>query len=240
MIIDVNAQIGEPWGTLVSQTADELLARMDAAGVERAIVGPFPFGNFDNEYVARAVAAHSNRLSGVVMMSPFSDETVAESLTKYVDDAGFVGVRLHPAAHGYKLSERLVVADILEGALERDVPIVAYSGDELFATPFQLMIAAEQYPELTFVMLHSGFMNQTNDAVMVAERCSNVYLEHSSGISAGLVQSIDAVGAERVLYGSDSPYMDMAVELYKIDISVAEESARKLILGENARQLFRL
>ena len=59
MIIDVNAQIGEPWGTLVSQTADELLARMDAAGVERAIVGPFPFGNFDNEYVARAVAAHA-------------------------------------------------------------------------------------------------------------------------------------------------------------------------------------
>jgi len=240
MIIDINAQLGQPWGTRIGQTAEELLTKMDKAGIDRALVSTFPFGNYDNDYVAASVRAYPDRLSGVAMLSPFANDTAAESLARYVDDAGFVGARLHPAAHGYKLSEKEVCADILGGLDARGLPVIAYSGDELYATPFQLMMAALEYTTLPFVMLHSGFMMQTNDAVMVAERCPNVYLEHSSGISMGITQSLEAVGAGRILFGSDSPYMDIEVEKYKIEITVEDQDARERIFFRNAQELFKL
>lgn len=240
MIIDVHNHLGEPWGTRVSQTPAELLARMDRAGVDRAFVTPFPFGNYDNDYVARAVTRHADRLYGLVMVSPFAPEGPRDVIARYVDDFGFRGIKLHPAAHGYKLSEHKVVADILEQAAERDLPILVYTGDELYAAPFQVQAAARRFPSVPFIMAHSGFMMQTNDAVTVAAECPNVYLEHSSGISMGVTQSINEVGAERVVLGSDTPYMDFEVELYKMQISIEDPEDRALVLGGNAARLFGL
>ena len=99
------------------------------------------------------------------------------------------------------------------------------------------MSQRQEFPTVSFVMAHSGFMMLTNDAVMVAQRCPNVWLEHSSGISLGVAQSVRAVGAHRVVLGSDTPHMDFEVELYKIRISVPEPCDQALILGQNALRL---
>lgn len=238
MIIDVHNHLGEPWGTRFRQTPKELLERMDRAGIDIALVTAFPFGNFDNEYVARAVAQHPDRLRGLVMVSPFAEEMPRNVITRYIDGEGFSGIKLHPAAHGYKLSEHAVCADILEEAAERRLTILAYSGDELYAAPFQVRAAAVRYPTVDFIMAHSGFMMQTNDAVLVAMECENVYLEHSSGISLGVTQSIDAIGADRVVLGSDTPHMDFEVELYKLRISISDTEQRAKVLGGNAARLF--
>ena len=120
------------------------------------------------------------------------------------------------------------------------MPVLVYSGDELYATPWQLFVAATEYPSVTFIMAHSGFMMLTNDAVMVAERCPNVLLEHSSGISLGVTQSVAALGADRVVLGSDTPYMDFEVEIYKIRANITAESDQKKILGQNAVRLLGL
>lgn len=239
MIIDVNTQIGDPWGTNVSQSADQLLHAMDRAGVDRAVVSTFPFGNYDNQVVADAVRKHPDRLSGAAMVAPFAPMTPAETARRYLDDEGFVAIRLHPAAGGYKLSEHAVAAEILGEAVARDLPVIVYTGDEVYATPTQVLLAAQRYPTTPFIMLHSGFMVQTNDAVLVAEMCPNVYLEHSSGISLGITQSIEAVGAERVLFGSDSPYMDPEVERYKFEITVPDPDDLTLIFETNPKRIFR-
>lgn len=240
MIIDVHNHLGNPWGTRYSQSPDELLFRMDRAGVDIAAVTPFPFNNFDNGYVADAVRTHPDRFVGMVMVSPFQEEQPVDTIRRYVGDLDFRGVKLHPAAHGYKLSEHAVVQDILEACAELDVPVLAYSGDELYATPFQVQMAAQRHPEVTFIMAHSGFMMQTNDAILVAEACPNVYLEHSSGVSSGVADSVAAVGPERVVLGSDTPHMDFEVEIFKIRLTVPDEAARGLILGRNAARLLRI
>lgn len=240
MIVDVHNHLGEPWGTRLHQTPDELLVKMDRARIDKAVVFPFPFGNFDNDYVARAVRAHPDRFIGFVMASPFMKEDLIDVIRHYCTDEGFRGVKLHPAAHGYKLSETGVCGEILALCSELDMPILVYTGDELYATPFQTSIAAQAYPDVTFIMAHSGFMMQTNDAVLVAQRCPNVYLEHSSGISLGVTQSVNAVGAGRVLLGSDTPHMDFEVELFKIEITVPDPVDRSLVLGGNAARLLGL
>jgi uncharacterized protein len=240
MIIDIHNHLGEPFGSEDRQTADDLLASMDANGIDRAVVFPFPFGNFDNDYVAKAVAQHPDRLIGLVMVVPWIRESIDAYIRRYTEEYGFRGVKLHLAAHGYKLSERAVVAPILEACSSQELPVLVYTGDELYAAPLQAMIAASDFPDVSFILAHSGFMMQTNDAVLVAQRCDNVYLEHSSGISLGLKQSVELLGAERVLYGSDSPYMDQSVELLKTEIAVPDPADRALVLAGNARRLLRV
>lgn len=240
MIIDIHNHLGEPWGTRYRQTPDELLARMDRAGVDVAGVMPFPFNNFDNDYVVRAVAAHPERFVGLVLVSPFQEEDPRDTIRRLVEVNGFRGVKLHPAAHGYKLSEHAVVQEILDLCAELELPVLAYSGDELYATPFQVQMAAQRHPDVDFIMAHSGFMMQTNDAIMVAEVCPNVYLEHSSGVSSGVVDSAHVLGAGRLVLGSDTPHMDFEVEIFKIRLCIPDPSDQDQVLGGTARRLLRI
>ena len=240
MIVDFHNHLGQPWGTRLAQTPQELLERMDRAGIDRAVVFPFPFGNFDNDYVGQAARQHADRFIPFVMVSPWQRGSIRDYVARHVDAFGCRGVKLHAAAHGYKMSELTVIGPILDAAEEFQLPVMAYSGDELYATPLQFLIAAERYPNVTFVMAHSGFMMHTADSILVAERCSNVYLEQSAAISLGVTHSVEAVGANRVLMGSDTPHMEFEVELKKMEIAITSAADRALVVGGNAAFLLGL
>ena len=96
------------------------------------------------------------------------------------------------------------------------------------------------YPDVNIIMAHSGFMQNTPEAISVAKECPNIYLVHESGISGGLMQSVKELGADRVLMGTDTPYWDFEVQLKKIEVAVALEEDRKKIQGENIARLLRL
>lgn len=246
MTIDFHNHLGHPWGTTYRQAPAELLERMDRNAIDKAVVFPFPFNNFDNEYVVDAVRSNPDRFIGFVMVSPWSrDEdgrpvVIRDYIKRYVQDHGFKGVKMHAAAHGYKMSELSVVGPIYEACADFGLPVFAYSGDEWPASPLQFLIAAQEFPSVNFVMAHSGFMQHTADSILVAERCPNVYLEQSSAISLGMVWSVDAVGADRVVFGSDTPHMEPEVEIYKVELMVPAQDQRALILGGNAARLLGL
>lgn len=246
MIIDVHNHLGEPWGTTYRQTPSELLGRMDRNSIDKAVVFPFPFNNFDNGYVVSAVRDEPDRLIGFVMVSPWSRDddgrpiVIRDYIKRHVEDHGFRGVKMHAAAHGYKMSELAVVGPIYEACADMGLPILAYSGDEWPASPLQFLIAAQEFPTVSFVMAHSGFMQHTADSILVAERCPNVYLEQSSAISLGMAWSVEVLGADRVIFGSDSPHMEPEVEIYKAEVMVPDEAQRALILGGNAARLLGL
>jgi uncharacterized protein len=49
--------------------------------------------------------------------------------------------------------------------------------------------------------------------------------------------AVRELGAERVLYGSDAPGRSFASQLGKVYGANVDESAKKLILGENLKRL---
>jgi predicted TIM-barrel fold metal-dependent hydrolase len=51
---------------------------------------------------------------------------------------------------------------------------------------------------------------------------------------------VKAVGAERVVYGSDMPFLSLPSGIGSVLWADIEESEKRLIFGENARRLFRL
>lgn len=240
MIIDCHNHIGEPWGTRDRQTADELLRKMDRAGIDKAVVFSFRYENFDNKYTYEAVRRHPDRLIGFAMTAPWIREDYIEVLHREIEEYGFKGIKIHANSCSFKMTGVNTISPIFEVARGYDIPVLAYSGDELVAVPHSFIPIAKAFPDVKIIMAHSGFMQNTPEAITVAKECPNIYLAHESGISGGLASSVEELGAERVLMGTDSPYWDFEVQIKKIEVAVPDLEDRRKIMGENMAKMLKL
>jgi predicted TIM-barrel fold metal-dependent hydrolase len=89
---------GRPWvGTLYGPaevTGDQMVAAMDAVGVDGAIlVSPFSMYRYDSSYAKEVYAAHPNRFGLVKPVDP-TDPAVADSIADWAATNGTVGIRV--------------------------------------------------------------------------------------------------------------------------------------------------
>ena len=89
---------GRPWvGTLAGPTevtGDQMVAAMDAVGVDGAIlVSPFSMYRYDASYAKEVYAAHPNRFGLVKPVDP-TDPAVADTIAEWAVTDGTVGIRV--------------------------------------------------------------------------------------------------------------------------------------------------
>jgi uncharacterized protein len=233
-IIDAHAHVGRfgSWAN-VSCSAEELLEKMDASGVERSVVfAP------DNQLVRTAVRGHPKRLVGYVWPNPHDSgalSLVRESVKRW----GFRGIKLHPLVHAFLPTDEEVLP-IVEFARKERIPVAIHSGHPPFSLPWSIGELAELYPDVRIVMLHMGHAHGVyiQAAINTARKHDNIVLE-TSGVSmhSKIKEAVERVGEGRVVFGSDYPFHDYSVELQKIKVAGLTENQRELVLHENARKL---
>jgi predicted TIM-barrel fold metal-dependent hydrolase len=222
-----------------------LLRMLDEGGIDVGVVmtiTDLPELNPDAlDLVAGACAAHPDRLYGLVRVHPwYGDEAIAildRAFTRY---GCFRGLKLHPVttiAHpGGDASIRLV-----QRTAEHGWPTLAHCADEQLCTPLAWAQTAEACPEATLILGHMGGYHHVDEAIEVALRFSNVVLETSMApYPAKIAEAVERLGAERVIYASDGPFCSPRVEVEKVRLAGLDPSAERLVLGENARRLYRL
>jgi predicted TIM-barrel fold metal-dependent hydrolase len=92
---------------------------------------------------------------------------------------------------------------------------------------------------VTVVLAHAGFAIFAAEAIVAAQVCPNIVLEPSWCASYQVAEMVRAIGAERVMYGSDHP-SNVASELAKLRaIGLAAEQLG-LVLGGTAGRVFAL
>ena len=89
---------GRPWvGTLYGPaevTGDQMVAAMDAVGVDGAVlVSPFSMYRYDSSYAVAVYAAHPERFRLVKPVDP-TDPAVVETIADWVGAKGTVGIRV--------------------------------------------------------------------------------------------------------------------------------------------------
>jgi L-fuconolactonase len=89
---------GRPWvGTLTGPaevTGDQMVAAMDAAGVDGAVlVSPFSMYRYDASYALEVFAAHPNRFRLVKPVDP-TDPAVVSTIATWAATRGTVGIRI--------------------------------------------------------------------------------------------------------------------------------------------------
>jgi hypothetical protein len=86
-------------------------------------------------------------------------------------------------------------------------------------------------------MGHSGCCGLWYDAIKAAKRCENLFMETSGNLSIAIEKMVESVGAERVLFGSDMPWVDSAIEILKIRKLNLSNRDKDMILGGNLERL---
>ena len=232
-IIDAHCHIGE--GRYKRLTASELIALMDENDIEKAVVCPVEehitvYNREGNDYILQAVKEHPDRLIGFATVNPWYGDRAVEELRQAIGE-GLRGLKLNSTLQGYFINDELVYP-LIEIAQELDIPVYFHTATPIFSLPLQLADLAGEFPEVRFIMGHAAASDFWIDAAPAAKMHDNIFIESSlrSG-SAVLRNLVDELGAERLMFGSDTPCSTMAVELAKIDSLELSPANKEMVLA---------
>jgi predicted TIM-barrel fold metal-dependent hydrolase len=264
---------GEPhWGLLCTRTRkdgrrvqslptlDGLLAAMDAAEIDRAVLLGWYWEKpetcaWQNRFYADCVGAQPQRFSAFATLHPRAGRTATLEEVRRAHGEGLIGLgELSPHSQGFGVDDPVFGAVLaLAGELKMPVNLHVTDPDSRkypgwVATPADDFVrVATAFPTTTFVLAHWGGMLPLRDARFRA--LPNVYydtaaspLMYDNGVWA---RTVPVLGADRVLFGSDFPlnlYPRVAVEAemaqFVAEAKAAGASAE--ILGGNARRVLGL
>ena len=105
------------------------------------------------------------------------------------------------------------------------------------STPSELAELATRYPEQKFVCAHAG--GEWERGIRAVQNSPNILIETSGfDATAGFIEmAVRDLGAKRIIFGSHLPSRSLGTELGKVIAAEISERDKKLILGENFRNL---
>jgi len=235
--IDAHAHIGEfgGWANLEC-SADELLNSMKLYNVSKTVLY-----YADNELVRKAVSEHPDKLVGCVWPDPRSPDARA-LVRRAIKEWGFKGIKLHPLFNAFLPNDEIVYP-LMEEARAAKVPVLIHSGHPPFSLPWSIGELAENFRDVTIVMLHMGHGNgiYIESALNVARRYDNIYLE-TSGVAmhTKIKEALERVGEDRVMYGSDIPFHDPLVEIGKVCANDLPARLLERVFYTNVKEVMRI
>ncbi|HEX9117052.1 MAG TPA: amidohydrolase family protein [Anaerolineae bacterium] len=256
--------------------AEDLLAQMDAPRkvlgqprvIDRAVVLPslaltVPTSTLTFEqqhaYVAESVKKNPDRLIGGIVMHPrLWNDSVAGTVTKMVREGGFRMLYLNPSLHKFWLpiktpsegaGARQMLYPIFEAARALEIPIMIHSGEQPYAMPATIDFVAGAFPDVNIIIGHLGTQGEmlTIEALLVADRHPNVYLETSWAMPHMLIEAVHEIGADRLIFGSNCPPLEPTQQIMNVEeamtddppigMAASADDARKVLGGNLARLL---
>lgn len=168
-------------------------------------------------------------------VSHFTAEEMLAQMAAMYADPRFLGVKPYPV-FGMRYDDPRY-APMWEFANTRGLYALIHRTANDFSEVNNL---AERYPNIIFAVAHSGADYATADmAIASMQAHPNVYAELTfTPVTGGIVEYyVNAVGAERVLYGSDLPMRDPRQQLGWVLYARISIGDKKKMLGENALRI---
>jgi predicted TIM-barrel fold metal-dependent hydrolase len=216
------AELYAPENARIAST-EELIASMDASGVDRAVLCGFPWRKhaicrLHNEYMRQSVAAFPDRLSWLGIASPL-DGGAAEAEWCFAHGAIGIG-ELNADAQSFRWSDVASYRAVAEVCLVAGRPMLVHSSEPVghlypgkgTATPAELVSLAVAFPDLALIAAHWGgglpfyeLMPEMREALRrVAYDCGATSYLYDNRVFRVV---LDLVGPEKVMFGSDYPVL---------------------------------
>jgi predicted TIM-barrel fold metal-dependent hydrolase len=217
--------------------ARRLLDRMDAAGVDMAMVCSLA-QRIENDFIIGLVKQHPGRLLGFGQVMPQADDAVAE--IERIAAAGLPGLKLHPSLHGYQVSDHGLLDPVFRACRDAGMMVLINALDDAFCAPFAIEEIARGFPEVPTIIAHMGAVWNVPDAIVVAERNENVYLDTSATLLSDVRRAYGRLGPGKIVMGTEWPGSDFDLERLKIAKAVPDEADRALVEGGTMSRLLGL
>ncbi len=245
--------------------ADELIAAMDAAGIDQAVLAGWPWQPHDicveqNTWAMEIARQQPVRLRALAAIQPNAGAAALRDLERCVA-GGMVGLgELNADGQRFDLGDADFIA-LARRAAELRVPLLLHTNEPVghgypgkgrlpLADVYALVNAA---PDLKLILAHWGggfpFYELMRE---VRQAATNVYYDSAASpllYSPQIFRTvIDIVGSDKVLFGSDFPlilypkrqtepdYTPFLAEIHVLGLS-AEEWEN--VMGGNAERVFR-
>ncbi len=258
--------------TMMDPTGENLIKEMDRSGIDMTVVCVLdyglPFGEAkvsieeQNQIHSEFQKKYPNRILAFASVDPNRPDAV-KLIRKCFNEWDMSGLKLHPATGFYPNSKETY--KILDVAKEFKKPVLSHTGQMVlpfrskYCDPIYLDDVCVDYPDLWVQAAHMGFgwrhelfhMGSTRPNLIVdfsgwQIMAEENYLEFCSTLRLCL----DEFTAERVLWGTDNPYLRGAmadkkwVNIIKRLPTKAPEGIKftqeevDLMLGGNAQRIF--
>jgi len=217
-----------------------------------------------NERLAEVVARHPDRFTGLAHHA--LEPGACDPLRHAVDELGLRGYKLLGPMTDYAF-EAPELRSVWEFLAERELPVLIHFGflgrgggvvEHPRMSPLSLFTVARDFPEIPFVIPHFG-AGYFQELLALCWSLPNIYIDTSGSnqwmrwmpypltLEDLYRKALDTVGAERIVFGSDSSYFPRGFsERYLVDqlracytMNVPQDDIR-LIFGGNASRLLRL
>lgn len=251
-IIDADCHISPTPEGGCSISYDELIRRMDRSGVDKALTWLQPPYMREiseaNRYVHEAVTKHPDRLLGFGWADPnLGMDRAKDEVKKCIQEYGFHGVKLNGAQNSFYIDNPKLSIPVIEEIAKTGKALAFHVGADAFehTHPFRVAKVAKQFPELQILVAHMGGVGHadlTNAMIEFALECPNLTMIGSAVRDVAIWKAIRTLGADRVCFGSDTPFAFMHVEVAKYNALLEDlpEPDRNLIMGGNIARLLHI
>lgn len=246
MIIDVHAHLGTDCVFDAEQDEQKLIGVYDECDVDKAIVQPFvcrPYledTRLAHDRIHALCKTQPGRFYGMVSMNPhFYHRDYEEEARRCVCQFGFVGIKITTIGHAVNPSSRDGM-HVFEVAKEMDVPVMIHTGiGAPLAAPVAAWRAIEAFPTVKVVLAHTGGNEMQEQALLLAHKYDNVFLEPSWMPGVCIAAMVKSVGASRVLFSSDDA-ANLAVALSTFRLSIKNPDDLETVLYKTAQTIYKI
>jgi len=245
LVVDAHAHIGfsHPYAPLRVRTTEGIVKLMDRFGIDKACVSSLLgiYYNFveGNAELKREVEKFPDRFIPFCVVQPRYGEEALLELRKCVKEWGWKGLKLHPSAGGYP-ADCLSAQRVVEEAVRLRIPVAIHTWIDDLSRPWRVGNLAEMFPDATLIMYHMGWF-QWQEALEQAKKYDNIILDTTQSMYIRLVEPVvKAIGAERVVWGTNLPISYPGPNLVRVKTARITEEERRLILGENMLRILKL
>ncbi len=238
----------------MSAPAKEVASRAQASGIQWTLVSPLaglmPRGRTTDVVLANEAAFREvPKVQGLlqyVIVNPLQPKTY-EQARRMLKAPWCVGIgEVHPEEHGYRIAD--YGEELFAFFEEVGAPVMMHSGCPN-SLPADFLPFVDRHPGARLLLAHLGNGAGDNNradlqvrAVQAAKH-GNLWVDTSSArsILPGLVEwAVKEIGAERLLFGTDTPLYHAAMQRARIEAAEITDEAKRLILRENALKFFDL
>ena len=240
---------------------------MDIAGIDLSVILPVATNTSQVEKINDFAAKTNEKFFGEGI---FSLGSIHPDFTNYrtelsrVKNFGLKGIKIHPVYQDTNLDD-IKFLHILDRAAELGLIVVTHAGLDIGypgvvrCSPQMIKKVVDTVGDFKFVAAHMGGWKNWNDVLQllgdtkifidtafstdkIIPRSDCVWHEDDLQLlsAAQFMKFVEVFGADRILFGTDSPWSDQNSSLKFIDDLPLADDDRKKILGLNAKRLLEL
>ena len=244
------------------EDADEMAAKyreLDVLGVIFSVDTETSTGEKpdSNDYVADIVKKYPDQFIGFATVDPWKGKAAVLEVERSVRELGLKGLKLHPIHQAFFPNDTRFYP-LYEKCADLGVPVLLHSGFGAagagmpgggglklkYAAPIPgIDDVAADFPNLTIIMAHPAWP-WIEEQIAVTLHKPNVYLDLSGWsprfIPDSLIREANTRLREKILFGSDFPYLPPERWLAEWEELAIRDEVRPKVLLENARKVLKL